>query len=134
MIHAPAEKMKKTRKEHPNARPVGAWEAIAFLIMPGLAAWGVETDPKVYVVLWDSQGNNTEPSGELAILSGAHAGNPKIIFVGCGRTIPARRHAALAACGRGGAGGFALRPHERDEHCQRAVRNYDGHRKQPERL
>src|SRR5947199_7811091 len=40
----------------------------------GIGGIGVETAPKVYLVLWGSQWNNNDPSGEAAILENFYRG------------------------------------------------------------
>src|SRR5256885_8742560 len=40
----------------------------------GVGGIGVETTPKVYLVLWGSQWNNNDPSGEAAILQNFYSG------------------------------------------------------------
>jgi hypothetical protein len=75
MIHATAEKMKKYREEHPNARPGGGGNAGTNNLSyhGGIGGVGVEPNPKVYLVLWGSQWSN-DPSGEAAILEQFYKG------------------------------------------------------------
>jgi serine protease len=40
----------------------------------GVGGIGVETSPKIYLVLWGSQWNNNDPSGESAILQSFYSG------------------------------------------------------------
>ena len=77
MIHATAEEMKRFREANPNARPgqvQAASTANDIYYHGGVAGIGVETAPKVYLVLWGSQWNNNDPSGEAAILESFYGG------------------------------------------------------------
>ena len=74
MIHATAERMKKFREEHPNAKPGGGSGSNKLSYHGGIGGIGVETVPKVYLVLWGSQWNNNDPSGEQAILTNFYQG------------------------------------------------------------
>ncbi|MEQ1474198.1 MAG: hypothetical protein ABLQ96_10265, partial [Candidatus Acidiferrum sp.] len=74
MIHATAEKTKKVRDEHPKARPGGGSGSTNLSYHGGIGGIGVETAPKVYLVLWGSQWNNNDPSGEQAILTNFYRG------------------------------------------------------------
>ncbi len=74
MIHATTEKMKKVREEHPKARPGGGGGSSNLSYHGGIGGIGVETAPKVYLVLWGSQWNNNDPSGEQAILTKFYQG------------------------------------------------------------
>lgn len=73
MIHATADKMKKYREEHPNARPGGGSGSKNLSYHGGIGGIGVETTPKVYLVLWGSQWSN-DPSGEQTILTNFYNG------------------------------------------------------------
>ena len=61
MIHATTEQMKQFREANPNARP-GSVQAAStandLFYHGGTGGIGVETAPKVYLVLWGSQWNN----------------------------------------------------------------------------
>jgi hypothetical protein len=77
MIHATFDEMKRFRETHPNARPgqvQGASTANDLSYHGGIGGIGVETAPKVYLVLWGSQWNNNDPSGEAAILENFYRG------------------------------------------------------------
>ena len=76
MIHATAEEMKRFREANPHARPgqPGASTANDLSYHGGVGGIGVETAPKVYLVLWGSQWNNNDPSGEAAILENFYRG------------------------------------------------------------
>jgi len=77
MIHATTEQMKQFREANPNARP-GSVHAAAttndLFYHGGTGGIGVETAPKIYLVLWGSQWNNNDPSGEAAILQNFYRG------------------------------------------------------------
>ena len=77
MIHATMEQMKQFREANPNARP-GSVQAAAttndLFYHGGTGGIGVETAPKIYLVLWGSQWNNNDPSGEAAILENFYRG------------------------------------------------------------
>src|SRR6267154_567228 len=77
MIHATTEQMKQFREANPNARP-GSVHAAAttndLFYHGGTGGIGVETAPKIYLVLWGSQWNNNDPSGEAAILESFYRG------------------------------------------------------------
>lgn len=75
MIHPTVDKMKKYREEHPNARPGGGGSGSKNLSYHGgIGGIGVETTPKVYLVLWGSQWTGNDPSGEAAILESFYGG------------------------------------------------------------
>jgi len=77
MIHATAEEMKRFREANPHARPgqvQAASTANDLTYHGGIGGIGVETAPKVYLVLWGSQWNNNDPSGESAILQSFYHG------------------------------------------------------------
>src|ERR1700746_1746373 len=71
MIHATVEDMKRFREANPHARP-GQVEAAStandLSYHGGIGGIGVETAPKVYLVLWGAQWNNNDPSGEAGRL------------------------------------------------------------------
>jgi hypothetical protein len=77
MIHATVDDMKRFREANPNARP-GAVQAAGtsseLSFHGGIGGIGVETTPKIYLVLWGSQWNNNDPSGEEAILKNFYSG------------------------------------------------------------
>ena len=77
MIHATTEQMKQFREANPNARP-GSVQAASttndLFYHGGTGGIGVETAPKIYLVLWGSQWNNNDPSGEAAILQNFYNG------------------------------------------------------------
>jgi hypothetical protein len=71
MIHATLDEMKRFRETHPNARPgqvQAASTANDLYYHGGTGGIGVETAPKIYLVLWGSQWNGNDPSGEAGIL------------------------------------------------------------------
>jgi hypothetical protein len=76
MIHATLDEMKRFRETHPNARPQvqAASTANDLYYHGGIGGIGVETAPKIYLVLWGSQWNNNDPSGEAAILENFYGG------------------------------------------------------------
>ena len=77
MIHATAEEMKRFREANPHAmhgQVQGASTANDLSYHGGVGGIGVETAPKVYLVLWGSQWNNNDPSGEAAILENFYRG------------------------------------------------------------
>jgi serine protease len=77
MIHAAVEDMKRFREANPHARPgqvQAASTASDLAYHGGIGGIGVETKPKVYLVLWGSQWNNNDPSGEAAILEAFYQG------------------------------------------------------------
>lgn len=49
-------------------KPAGSSTSNNLLYNGGTGGIGVETAPKVYLVIWGSQWNNNDPSGEVAIL------------------------------------------------------------------
>lgn len=66
-VHATVQDMERFRRG--NARGGGSTSATNNLTYRGgTGGIGVETAPKVYLVLWGSQWNNNDPSGEEAIL------------------------------------------------------------------
>lgn len=66
MIHASLDDMKRFREANPHARAANPSSDLSY--HGGIGGVGVETAPKVYLVLWGSQWNNNDPSGEAAIL------------------------------------------------------------------
>src|SRR6516162_7023295 len=66
MIHATVEDMKRFREANPHAQPgqvQAASTANDLTFHGGTGGIGVETAPKIYLVLWGSQWNNNDPSG-----------------------------------------------------------------------
>src|SRR6266403_5144484 len=77
MIHATAEEMKRFREANPHARPgqvQAASTANDLTYHGGIGGIGVETAPKVFLVLWGSQWNNNDPNGESALLQSFYQG------------------------------------------------------------
>ena len=77
MIHATAEEMKRFREANPQVRPgqvQAASTANDLTYHGGIGGIGVETAPKVFLVLWGSQWNNNDPSGESALLQSFYQG------------------------------------------------------------
>ena len=77
MIHATVDDMKRFREANPNARPGAVQPASTsndLFYHGGTGGIGVETAPKIYLVLWGSQWNNNDPSGEAAILENFYRG------------------------------------------------------------
>jgi len=77
MIHATLDEMKRFRETHPNARPgqvQAASPANDLYYHGGVGGIGVETAPKIYLVLWGSQWNGNDPSGEAGILENLYNG------------------------------------------------------------
>jgi hypothetical protein len=73
MIHATVDDMKRFREANPNARP-GAVQGANTTTNLYYHGGDVETAPKVYLVLWGSQWNNNDPSGEAGILESFYNG------------------------------------------------------------
>ena len=76
MVHATVEAMKKYREANPEAKPGGGGQASTsndLYYHGGVGGIGVETAPKVYLVLWGSQWSS-DPSGEAAILENFYRG------------------------------------------------------------
>ena len=82
MIHATTEEMKRFKDArgangaNPHARP-GHGQGAGTLNLSyrgGIGGIGVETVPKIYLVLWGSQWNNNDPSGEATILQNFYNG------------------------------------------------------------
>jgi len=79
MIHATVEDMKRFREANPHARPGQVQAANTsttsdLTYRGGIGGIGVETAPKVFLVLWGSQWNNNDPSGEAGILESFYHG------------------------------------------------------------
>jgi serine protease len=77
MIHATVEDMRRFREANPDARP-GQVQAAStsndLTYHGGIGGIGVETHPKVFLVLWGSQWNNNDPSREASILEEFYQG------------------------------------------------------------
>ena len=73
MIHGTVEDMKRFRAANGNARQE-AGTASDLTYHGGIGGIGVETSPKVFLVLWGSQWNNNDPSGEAGILESFYNG------------------------------------------------------------
>jgi len=76
MVHATVDDMRRFHEANPNARPGGQGASTTSNLNyhGGTGGIGVETAPKVYLVLWGSQWTNNDPSGEAAILNGFFTG------------------------------------------------------------
>src|SRR6201987_583991 len=77
MVHATVEAMKKYREANPAAKPGGGGQASTandLYYHGGIGGIGVETAPKIYLVLWGSQWNNNDLSGEAPILENFYRG------------------------------------------------------------
>ena len=77
IIHVTVEDMKRFREANPHARPgqvQAASTANDLSYRGGTGGIGVETNPKVYLVLWGAQWNNNDPSTEAAILENFYQG------------------------------------------------------------
>jgi len=77
MIHATVDDMNRFREANPNAKPgnvQSAGTASELYYHGGTGGVGVETAPKIYLVLWGSQWNNNDPSGEETILKNFYSG------------------------------------------------------------
>ena len=77
MIHATVDDIKRFREANPNARPGAVQPASTandLYYHGGIGGIGVETAPKIYLVLWGSQWNNNDPSGEATILENFYRG------------------------------------------------------------
>jgi hypothetical protein len=57
-----------------HGRPGGGGGSNNLYYHGGVGGIGVETAPKVYLVLWGAQWNNNDPSGEAAILQSFYSG------------------------------------------------------------
>jgi len=73
-IHPTVDAMDTFRKQSPRgySRPRGGSKNLSY--HGGVGGIGVETAPKVYLVLWGSQWNNNDPSGEAQILENFYTG------------------------------------------------------------
>jgi len=68
VIHPTVDRMEQFRKATKNAKPGGGGGSTELTYHGGVGGIGVETAPKVYLVLWGSQWNNNDPSAEAALL------------------------------------------------------------------
>lgn len=66
MIHGTLDDMKRFREANPHAKAANTSGDLSY--HGGIGGIGVETTPKVYLVLWGSQWNGNDPSGEAGIL------------------------------------------------------------------
>lgn len=75
MIHATVEDMKRFREANEaNFHVKGASTSNDLNYHGGIGGIGVETAPKVFLVLWGSQWTNNDPSGEAATLQNFYNG------------------------------------------------------------
>jgi serine protease len=77
IIHATVEAVRRAREAEAAAKPGakgGAGTTNNLSYHGGVGGIGVETAPKVYLVLWGSQWNGNDPSGEAAILENFYTG------------------------------------------------------------
>lgn len=75
MVHPLVEDAERLRKaEHGRPNVEAASTASDLSYRGGVGGIGVETAPKVYLVLWGSQWNGNDPSGEAAILQSFYLG------------------------------------------------------------
>lgn len=72
VIHGTVEAAEQAR-QHP-AKPSRGGGSANLYYHGGTGGIGVETAPKIYLVLWGSQWNNNDPSGEEAILHNFYSG------------------------------------------------------------
>ncbi len=70
VIHPTVEGARQARE----AKPQQASTSNELYYHGGTGGIGVETTPKIYLVLWGSQWNNNDPSGEAAILENFYGG------------------------------------------------------------
>jgi len=72
MIHPTMDDMKRFREANPHLKAANTSNDLTY--HGGVGGIGVETAPKVFLVLWGSQWNNNDPSGEAAILQNFYNG------------------------------------------------------------
>src|SRR5215470_13559099 len=72
MIHATVEDMTRFREANPHTHAAGSSGELSY--HGGIGGVGVETAPVVFLVLWGSQWNNNDPSGEENILENFYGG------------------------------------------------------------
>ncbi|GAB3029871.1 MULTISPECIES: hypothetical protein [Oleiagrimonas] len=75
IVHPTVDAMDAWRAQHPNRGQAkggnhggGSTTTNNLIYQGGTGGIGVETSPKVYLVVWGSQWNNNDPSGEVSIL------------------------------------------------------------------
>src|ERR1700746_2851278 len=73
MIHATLDEMKRFREANPHVK-AATNTSNDLTYHGGVGGIGVETAPKIYLVLWGSQWNGNDPSGEEAILHNFYTG------------------------------------------------------------
>lgn len=66
VIHSTVEAEQQYREAHGGGNPASTANDLYY--HGGTGGIGVETTPKIYLVLWGSQWNNNDPSGEEALL------------------------------------------------------------------
>lgn len=66
LVHPTAETARQAHEAHGSGQTSGTNSNLSY--HGGLSGKGVETTPKVYLVLWGSQWLNNDPSGEASIL------------------------------------------------------------------
>lgn len=76
IIHATVDAMDRARQagHAPQANGLGAGTTSNLAYNGGTGGIGVETAPKIYLVLWGSQWNNNDPSGEANLLQAFYSG------------------------------------------------------------
>ena len=72
MVHATVDDMKRFREANPHLKSARSPSELNY--HGGIGGIGVETAPKVFLVLWGSQWNNNDPSGEATILENFYSG------------------------------------------------------------
>jgi hypothetical protein len=72
VIHPTVEAAQQVREAHAPTRAASTANDLSY--HGGTGGIGVETAPKIYLVLWGSQWNNNDPSGEEAILHNFYSG------------------------------------------------------------
>ena len=72
IIHATVEDADRFRAAHASKKPASTANDLRY--NGGTGGIGVETKPKVYLVLWGSQWNNNDPSAEFSILQNFYDG------------------------------------------------------------
>jgi len=72
VIHSTVEAEQQYREAHGGGNAVSTANDLYY--HGGVGGIGVETAPKIYLVLWGSQWNNNDPSGEEAILHNFYSG------------------------------------------------------------
>jgi len=73
MIHATVEDMQRFKESNAHkVHEAGTTSELSY--HGGVGGIGVETHPKLYLILWGSQWNNNDPSGEAALLESFYNG------------------------------------------------------------